>query len=94
MNDTNIIYIINELPTQSKYYNKYGFEIATEEKILNIKEKLYKLDTIDKPIKTISAYKVQDLIFICNKLAIEIINIDTGKNKLKKDLYESIIQYF
>jgi hypothetical protein len=94
MNDTNIIYIINELPTQSNYYNKYGFEIATEDKILNIKEKLYKLDTIDKPIKTITSYKVQDLIFICNKLAIEIINTDTGKNKLKKDLYESIIQYF
>jgi hypothetical protein len=94
MNDTNIIYIINELPSQSNYYNKYGFEIATEEKIINIKEKLYKLDTINKPIKTISSYKVEDLIYICNKLAIEIINTDTGKNKLKKDLYESIIQYF
>jgi hypothetical protein len=94
MNDSNVTYIIHELQSQSKYYNKYGFELATDESLNNIKASLYKIDAINKPIKSESSYKVQDIINICNRLAIDIINKDTGKNKSKKDLYESIIQYF
>ena len=94
MNDSNIIYIVHELPNKSKHYNNYGFEIAREETTNNIRETLYKLDNIDKPIKCISAYKVEDLINIANKLAIETINKENGKNKSKKDLYELIVQYF
>jgi hypothetical protein len=45
-------------------------------------------------MKAISGYTIADLISISNKLAIEIINKETGKNKTKNDLYESIIQYF
>jgi hypothetical protein len=94
INDTNTIYIVYEIESQSKYYNKYGFELATEEKLKNIKTDFYKIDKIDKPIKSLSSYKTEDLINICNKLAIETTNKDTGKNKQKKDLYELIIQYF
>ena len=94
MNDSKVIYVIHELPCKSNYYFKYGFEIASEETIDNVRTTLYKLDNIDKPIKAISAYKVEDLTIIANKLAIEVINKDTGKHKSKKDLYESIIQYF
>ena len=94
MNDTNVIYIVHEIPAQSKYYNKYGFEMANDESLNNIRSTLYKIDNIGKPIKAASSYKVQDLIDICNKLAIDTNNSDTGKNKTKNDLYESIIQYF
>ena len=94
MNDTNVIYIVHEIPAQSKYYNKYGFEMANDESLNNIRSTLYKIDNIGKPIKAESSYKVQDLIDICNKLAIDTNNSDTGKNKTKNDLYESIIQYF
>lgn len=94
MNDSKNIYIIHELPCKSNYYLKYGFEIAKEETINNIKETLYKVDNIDKPIKSITAYKVEDLINICYKLKIDIIDKDTKKHKSKKDLYESIVQYF
>ena len=93
-NDSDIIYIVHELPNKSKHYNNYGFEIAREDSINNIRETLYKLDNIDKPIKSISAYKVEDLVNIANKLAIETVNKENGKHKSKKDLYESIIQYF
>ena len=94
MNDSDKIYMIHEIPAQSKYCNKYGYELATEDTLKNIRTTLYKLDTINKPIKAISAYKVQDLINMCTKLAIEISSNDTGKSKSKKDLYESIVQYF
>lgn len=94
MNDTEPIYIIKELENQSKYSKKYGFEIANENSLEQIRTTLFKLETLDKPIKALSSYKVQDLINICNKLAIEIKHIDTGKNKTKNELYESLLQYF
>jgi hypothetical protein len=94
MNDSNIIYIVHQLPNKSNHFCNYGFEISREETLNNIRENLYKLDYIDKPIKSMSAYKVEDLINIATKLAIEVTNKDNGKHKSKKDLYELIIQYF
>ena len=94
MNDTDIVYIIYEKPSKSKYYNKYGFELGNKETIENIRTTLYKVDKIDKPIRSLSYYKVEELVNICYKLAIETTNLNTGKIKSKKDLYEAIIQYF
>jgi hypothetical protein len=94
INDTNDIYIIREIEQQSKYKKKYGFEIANNEILEEIRNTLYKIDTIDKPIKGLSSYKVADLINIANKLAIETINTNTGKSKSKNEIYESLIQYF
>lgn len=94
MNDTNIIYIVYEIEAQSKYNSKFGFELADESLLNNIRTNKYKLDKLDKPIKSESAYKVQDLIDMCTKLGIEKNNIKSGKVKTKKELYESIIQYF
>jgi hypothetical protein len=94
MNDTDDTYIIREVEVNTKYNKKYGFELANNETLNQIKNSLYKLDSLDKPIKALSSYKVQDLINIANKLAIETINRETNKNKTKNELYESIIQYF
>jgi hypothetical protein len=94
MNDTDVIYIVYEKPSKNKYYNKYGYELANKETIENIKTTLYKVDKIDKPIRSLSYYKVEELLVICSKLAIETCNLNTGKTKSKKDLYEAIIQYF
>ena len=98
MNDSNIIYVVHDTQTQSqtqsKYSNKYGYELATDEQLNTIRSTFFKLISSDKPIKSISAYGVDELIDICNKLVINIYNNITGKQKSKKDLYESIIQYF
>ena len=94
MNDTDIVYIIHEKPSKSKYYNKCGYELGNKELIENIRTTLYKVDKIDKPIRCLSYYKVEELLDICCKLAIETTNLNTGKTKQKKDLYEAIIQYF
>ena len=94
LNDSDTIYIIREVDrTQSKYVKQYGFELANEQLLNDIRSNLYKVDCLDKPIKSLSAYKVSDLLNIANKLAIEPIN-KNGKNKTKNELYESIIQYF
>jgi hypothetical protein len=95
MNDSGVIYIVREIQSPAnKYHKKYGFELSTAPVLDVIRNTLYKLEVVDKPIRAASAYKLQDLIDICCKLDIAITNKETGKNKSKNDLYESIIQYF
>jgi hypothetical protein len=94
MNDSDVIYIVRELQTPGKYHKKYGFELSNGETLSTIRTSLYKLEVVDKPIRAASAYKLQDLIDICGKLEIPVTNKETGKNKSKNDLYESIVQYF
>jgi hypothetical protein len=94
MNDNEPIYIIREIQSINNYVKKYGFEVSTNFIIEEIRNNFYKLDNPNKPIKSLSSYKLQDLIEMSNKLAIELINKENGKNKTKNELYESIIQYF
>ena len=96
MNDSEDIFIIYEINNSANgnYHIKHGFEQGTKETVNTLKNTLYRVDKIDKPIKAISSYSVQELVDICNKLAIETTNKDTNKTKTKKDLYEGIIQFF
>ena len=87
MNDNDEIHIVHLL--QNFKYGHVINHINAEQ----IKTSLYKLDNIDKPIKTLTAYKLSELIEICNKLSIDIINNQTNKSKCKKELYEEIIKY-
>ena len=95
MNDSNKFYVI-------QFFNdkkRYGFEEVTKEVLDNYKTLYYKLDNIDKPIKSLSSYSVPELIDICTKLGIETIDMNKStdnkeKTKSKKELYESIIKYF
>ena len=89
MNDDKI-HIIHRLDN----YSKYGYEGVAQSKIELYRSTLFKVDNVEKPVKTISAYKVSELVEFCSKLGIEICIKDTNKNKSKKDLYESLIQYF
>ena len=89
MNDDKI-HIIHRLDN----YSKYGYEGVAQSKIELYRSTLFKVDNVEKPVKTISAYKVSELVDFCSKLGIEISIKDTNKNKSKKDLYESLIQYF
>ena len=89
MNDDKI-HIIHRLDN----YSKYGYEGIEQSKIELYRSTLFKVDNVDKPVKSISSYKVSELVEFCSKLGIEIYIKDTTKNKSKKDLYESLIQYF
>ena len=89
MNDDKI-HIIRRLDN----YSKYGYEGIDQSKNELYRSTLFKVDDVEKPIKSISSYKVSELVEFCNKLGIEIYVKDTTKSKSKKDLYESLIQYF
>jgi hypothetical protein len=59
--------------------------------IEKIKLSLLKLDNIDKPLRAITTYSVGDLVKICEKLDISILN-DLNKKKTKAELYANILQ--
>jgi hypothetical protein len=95
MNDSTNIYILYEMENaHSKYNKKYGFELGTADIAQTIRDTLYPVEKIDKPIMSLSAYTIKELTEICQKLAIETMNKDNNKLKSKKELYEGIIQYF
>jgi hypothetical protein len=91
MNDSNKIYIIKYISEK----DKYGFEETNKDNLDDFRNKYYKVDNLSKPIKSMSAYKTQELVDICNKLGIETtVASSSDKSKSKKDLYEAIIKYF
>jgi hypothetical protein len=69
---------------------KYGYKIIQDAK--PIRESFYKIDNMNKPLKSMSAYKLDELVLFCNKLAIT--SEKDGKKANKKCLYEMLVQYF
>lgn len=74
--------------------NDMNTEIPNEHKeyIEDIKLKYWKLDNLEKPLRSIATYSVNDLLNICSKLNIAVICETTNKKKTKAELYSSIMQ--
>jgi hypothetical protein len=87
MTDSGEVYIVHALENY-----RFGYELNANNKADDLKASLYKLESISKPIKSIANYKVNELVDICAKLLIDV--LDSGKPKNKNELYESIIKYF
>lgn len=85
--ETNNYSIIMPVDTQIKETS-----IEHKEYIENIKQKYWKLDNLEKPLRPITIYSVNDLVNICSKLDIDIICEKTKKRKTKAELYSSILQ--
>lgn len=85
-NDTTEVHVIHALENK-----KYAYELSNSSEIDLTKSSLYQLEAIDKPIRNISHYKLQDLVDICLKLEIET-KKENDKSKTKNELYESIVQ--
>jgi hypothetical protein len=63
---------------------KYGYKLGKRDSIKD----LYKIENLNKPIKAMTSYKLDELVDICKKL-----KIVTGlKKENKKDFYEYIVQ--
>ncbi len=69
---------------------KYGYKIIQDVK--TIRESFYKIDNMNKPLKSMSAYKLDELVVFCNKLGM--MSSNDGKKANKKCLYEMLVQYF
>jgi len=77
------------LPVDTSASETFG---EHSEYIEKIKEKYWKLDSLDKPLRPITVYSVQDLSDICCKLEINIICEIKNKKKTKAELYSAILQ--
>jgi len=94
-----------------KIRGKFGLYIVTgagasagardKTALLNhVRDKYWSMENITSPIRSISAYKLQDLIDICKKLEISEIKVILGdfgsiasqKKKTKPELYEEIVR--
>jgi hypothetical protein len=69
---------------------KYGYKMIQDAK--PIRESFYKIDNMNKPLKSMSAYKLDELVVFCNKLGM--VQVNDGKKANKKCLYEMLVQYF
>jgi hypothetical protein len=83
--------------TREKYIihreKKNGFELDKGgEKGKNVKEKFYELTNVKKPLKSITLYTIKELTVIAEKLCLDLINKETKKTKVKKELYEDIVK--
>ena len=70
-----------------KFDKKFGVKLVDTD---FIKKDFIQIENVEKPLKAISAYKVNDLILICNKLEIDVKHALSEKTKTKKELYEDI----
>lgn len=67
---------------------RYGIETSVNE----IYKSFFKMESLDKPIKSVTFYKIAELQEFCVRLGIE--TVHETKKKNKKELYESIVQFF
>ena len=76
---------------------RYTFEIASTDLLEKYRKDFFQIENFIKPLKTHSSYKLQELIDFCKKLGIQTQKIEkekSDKTKNKKELYESLVQYF
>ena len=85
-----------------KIKGKFVLYIAPKQTIMNylmyIRGNYWRMESISAPIRPISAYKLQDLIDISQKLNLPVVNVTPGKfgsmssekRKTKPELYEAI----
>lgn len=72
--------------------NRFSCEVdVSKERIVEYKSSYYQVESIDKPYKAYTSYKTADLVELCNKLEIPLVD---NKKKTKKEMYESVVQYF
>lgn len=69
----------------------YGFKKIDLEKLEFYKNNYWKLESLDKPLKAISSYKVSELKEICDKLHIQY-KTESGKTFTKQGLYNLILE--
>jgi len=65
---------------------RYGYEASKNNQ--TIRDTMFKIDNLSKPIKAMSSYKLDELVGFCEKLGIVL-----GEKPKKKDYYERLLQY-
>jgi len=90
--------LINVIHRNSKTYEHYIELNVSDQSIANFRENYYNVSNFDSALKSISSYKVDDLLDLCKKLnitsSLESLTNSKAKKLTKKDIYELIVQNF
>jgi hypothetical protein len=86
-------HIVRRLCTKGYRVNsnnfRVGYEGVNEVKAGSYRSTLYKLEDLNKPIKSLASYKVNDILSIFAKLG-----VDVNNKMSKKELYEKLVISF
>ena len=93
MNDTSKVAVIHKYTQPLKFVMDLEAE-ANEEKIMDYRKHLFKLDTLNYKIKSMQSYKMEELILMCDKLGIQLKEGSENKKITKKVLYDEIFLHF
>jgi len=85
--EENSFHVIHQYDNPEKYCYESNITPETLEKY---RTTLFNWESLEKPLKAISAYKVNELLDLCKKLGLEE-KTDNLNKKSKKDLYELLI---
>ena len=94
----NDIHLINVIHRNSKNYEHYIELNVTQQSIANFRENYYNVSNFDSALKSISYYKVYELLDLCKKLniisSLETLTNTKSKKLTNKDIYELRVQNF
>ena len=91
MNDTAEVAIIHKYTQPLKFIMDLH---VTDEKLNDYRNKFFKIDNLNYKLKSINSYKIDELIILCDKLAIKINEDNSNKKITKKVLYDEILLHF
>jgi len=83
---------INVIHRNSVSFEHYIELNVSDDKLSNFRDTYYKVQGFETGLKSMSAYKVDELLELCKKLDINVVNKEEGKKKMtKKDIYELLL---
>lgn len=72
--------------------DKYCYEPeASKEQIEHYRKKMFKWESIDKPLKAVGSYTSDELVELSKQLGLETMKSGENKKKTKNELYEQIV---
>ena len=93
MNDDPKIHVVHRNSTTYEHYIELD---VNKENIEKYRDTYYKMASFDDSLKSMTSYKVEELVELCGKLNIDLLqdNNKDKKKKTKKDIYELIVMNF
>ena len=97
MNDDPKINVVHRNSTTYEHYIELD---VTKENVEKYRDTYYKMSSFDDSLKSMTSYKVEELLELCNKLNIDLLqdNKEKGekgeKKRTKKDIYELVVMNF
>jgi len=92
-NDEGKVNIVKRNGVTYEHHIEYNV-LNESEKLANYRDTYYKVQGFDASLKSMTGYKVDELLELCGKFGIDISVSGNTKKMAKKDIYELLVQNF